>query len=177
MNPFRQLLKRSGHQVPVGTWLTSASPLVAEAVGHAGFDWGVVDMEHAPLDLMGVVHLLQALGKWAGRVGIALHLRLWPARGVSPLGWWWPRWWWRDTRHVVIADGVVTPATRHDLRWRRPWLAVDVVGHAGRRHGGLLRRRSSLVEPSGHPCGWHRAWRRRPGCRFSRKRHRWEPCG
>jgi 2-dehydro-3-deoxyglucarate aldolase len=31
-------------------------------MGHAGFDWGVVDMEHAPLDMMEVVHLLQALG-------------------------------------------------------------------------------------------------------------------
>jgi 2-keto-3-deoxy-L-rhamnonate aldolase RhmA len=62
MNPFRQLIKSAGAQPPIGTWIMSASPLVAEAVGHAGFDWGVVDMEHAPLDLMGVVHLLQALG-------------------------------------------------------------------------------------------------------------------
>ncbi len=61
MNPFRQLLKRSGHQPPVGTWVMSASPLVAEAIGHAGFDWGVVDMEHTPLDMMEVVHLLQAI--------------------------------------------------------------------------------------------------------------------
>jgi 2-keto-3-deoxy-L-rhamnonate aldolase RhmA len=34
---------------------------VAEAIGCAGFDWGVIDMEHAPLDMMGVVHLLQAV--------------------------------------------------------------------------------------------------------------------
>lgn len=61
MNPFRQLLKRSGNQPPVGTWLMSASPLLAEAAGHAGFDWGVIDMEHAPLDLGDVVHLLQAV--------------------------------------------------------------------------------------------------------------------
>ena len=61
MNPFRQLLKRSGSQPPVGTWLMSASPIVAEAIGHAGFDWGVVDMEHAPLDMREVVHLLQAI--------------------------------------------------------------------------------------------------------------------
>jgi len=39
----------------------SASPLLAEATGHAGFDWGVVDMEHAPLDVMEVVQVLQAL--------------------------------------------------------------------------------------------------------------------
>jgi len=61
MNPFTQLLRRAGNQPPVGTWLMSGSPLVAEAAGHAGFDWGVVDMEHAPLDMMDVVHLLQAI--------------------------------------------------------------------------------------------------------------------
>jgi 2-keto-3-deoxy-L-rhamnonate aldolase RhmA len=35
---------------------------VAEAIGSAGFDWGVLDMEHTPLDLMDLVHLLQAVG-------------------------------------------------------------------------------------------------------------------
>lgn len=61
MNAFRQLLKSSGAHPPVGTWISSASPIVAEAIGHAGFDWGLVDMEHAPLDVMGVMHILQAL--------------------------------------------------------------------------------------------------------------------
>ena len=40
----------------------SASPIVAEAIGMAGFEWGVVDMEHTPLDTMGAMQLLQALG-------------------------------------------------------------------------------------------------------------------
>jgi 2-keto-3-deoxy-L-rhamnonate aldolase RhmA len=62
MNPFRHLLKSAGPGTPLGTWIMSASPLVAEAVGHAGFEWGVIDMEHTPLDLMDVVHLLQAVG-------------------------------------------------------------------------------------------------------------------
>jgi 2-keto-3-deoxy-L-rhamnonate aldolase RhmA len=61
MNPFRQLLKSCGSHPPVGTWVMSASPLVAEAVGHAGFDWGVIDMEHTPLDMMEVIHMLQAV--------------------------------------------------------------------------------------------------------------------
>lgn len=61
MNAFMHLLKRAGNTPPLGTWLMSASPLVAEAAGHAGFDWGVVDMEHSPLDLMHVVHVLQAI--------------------------------------------------------------------------------------------------------------------
>lgn len=61
MNPFRQLLAHAADRWPVGTWIMSASPLVAEGVGHAGYDWGVVDMEHTPLDLMEIIHLLQAL--------------------------------------------------------------------------------------------------------------------
>ena len=60
-NPFQQLLQRGGQQNPLGTWVMSASPIVAEALGHAGFDWAVVDMEHSPLDLMNVVHVLQAI--------------------------------------------------------------------------------------------------------------------
>ena len=62
MNPFRQLLRARGAKAPIGTWITSVSPIVAEAVGSAGFDWGVLDLEHTPLDLMDLVHLLQAVG-------------------------------------------------------------------------------------------------------------------
>ena len=61
-NPFRQLLRSAGAHPPVGTFLLAASPLVAEAVGCAGFDWAVVDMEHAPLDVGGLVGMLQAVG-------------------------------------------------------------------------------------------------------------------
>jgi 2-keto-3-deoxy-L-rhamnonate aldolase RhmA len=62
MNPLRQLLLSAGSQAPLGTWIMSASPLVTEAMGHAGFQWGVIDMEHTPLDMMEVIHLLQAAG-------------------------------------------------------------------------------------------------------------------
>ena len=62
MNPFRRLMQAAGSHAPIGTWIMSASPLVAEAVGHAGFDFGVIDMEHSPLDLRDVLALLQAVG-------------------------------------------------------------------------------------------------------------------
>jgi 2-keto-3-deoxy-L-rhamnonate aldolase RhmA len=62
MNPLRQLLKSSGSQAPLGTWIMAASPLVTEAMGHAGFQWGVIDMEHTPLDMMEIIQLLQAAG-------------------------------------------------------------------------------------------------------------------
>lgn len=61
MNAFKQLLDPATAPSAVGTWIMSASPLVAEAMGHAGFDWGVVDMEHTPLDMMEIVHMLQAI--------------------------------------------------------------------------------------------------------------------
>lgn len=33
----------------------------AEAMGHAGFDWLVVDLEHVPIEYSGALHLLQAI--------------------------------------------------------------------------------------------------------------------
>ncbi|MEO5732398.1 MAG: aldolase/citrate lyase family protein [Rubrivivax sp.] len=62
MNAFAELLNARATTTPVGSWVMSASPVVAEAMGCAGFDWAVVDMEHSPLDLMGLVHILQAVG-------------------------------------------------------------------------------------------------------------------
>jgi hypothetical protein len=50
-NPLRALLAARGQRLPVGTWIMSASPIVSEAVGTMGFDWGVLDMEHTPIDL------------------------------------------------------------------------------------------------------------------------------
>ena len=46
---------------PLGTWIMSASPIVSEAMGHAGFDWLLVDMEHSPIDLAQTTAILQAL--------------------------------------------------------------------------------------------------------------------
>ncbi len=58
MKPFARMFEPD--QVPLGTWIMSASPLITEATGHAGFDWAVLDMEHTPLDLGSLVSLLQA---------------------------------------------------------------------------------------------------------------------
>ena len=62
-NPFKTLLARTDFPggYPVGGWIMSGSPIVAEAMGCAGFDWAVVDMEHSPIDHMDLVHLLQAV--------------------------------------------------------------------------------------------------------------------
>ena len=48
--------------VPLGTWLMAAAPATAEALGHAGFDFLVVDMEHVPIDVPDLAHILRAIG-------------------------------------------------------------------------------------------------------------------
>ena len=58
-NRFRRLLE--GGTVPLGTWLMSGCSSTAEAMGHAGFDWVVVDLEHVPIEYAGALHLLQAV--------------------------------------------------------------------------------------------------------------------
>ncbi|MBV6305747.1 2-dehydro-3-deoxyglucarate aldolase [Candidimonas humi] len=58
-NPFRRLL--SGARIPLGTWLMSGSPAIAEAMGRAAFDWLLIDLEHVPLDDRDVLGMLQAI--------------------------------------------------------------------------------------------------------------------
>lgn len=46
---------------PIGTWLMSASASTAEALGYAGFDWLLVDMEHVPIEFSDLWQILQAI--------------------------------------------------------------------------------------------------------------------
>lgn len=59
VNRFKQALR--GGPAPVGTWLMSAAPAVAEALGCAGLDFLVVDTEHVPLDTAQTIDLLRAI--------------------------------------------------------------------------------------------------------------------
>ncbi|HEX4884635.1 MAG TPA: HpcH/HpaI aldolase/citrate lyase family protein [Casimicrobiaceae bacterium] len=47
--------------VPIGTWLVSGTAVTAEAMGCAGFDFVVADMEHTPIDMAGMVDMLRAI--------------------------------------------------------------------------------------------------------------------
>lgn len=58
-NPFRAHLARG--TIPLGTWLMSGTASTAEAMGCAGFDWLVVDMEHVAIDYKDAYQLLQAI--------------------------------------------------------------------------------------------------------------------
>src|SRR5690606_25997541 len=58
-NSFRARLNQE--VPPLGTWLMSGTSSTAEAMGHAGFDWLLVDLEHVPLDEKDTLGVLQAI--------------------------------------------------------------------------------------------------------------------
>jgi len=58
-NRFKQALASGEKQV--GMWSALASPIVAEILAGAGFDWIVIDGEHAPNDIPSLVGQLQAM--------------------------------------------------------------------------------------------------------------------
>lgn len=60
-NRFKTLLRQDSARQPIGSWLMSASPTVAEAMGYCGFDFLVIDMEHSPLDIEATVAMLRSL--------------------------------------------------------------------------------------------------------------------
>ena len=57
-NSFTRAIARGDKQL--GLWITLSSPYAAEVTAPSGFDWVVVDMEHAPNDYLTVLGQLQA---------------------------------------------------------------------------------------------------------------------
>lgn len=65
INTFKQRLQ-SG-QAQIGLWLGLADPYCAELAANAGFDWLLIDGEHAPNDLRGLLGQLQAVAPYAAQ--------------------------------------------------------------------------------------------------------------
>ena len=72
VNEFKRSLQQG--RTVYGTWLMSGTAATAEALGCAGFDFLVVDMEHVPVDTPEMIDILRAI---AGT----------PAQGVVRLPW------------------------------------------------------------------------------------------
>ncbi|WP_274423677.1 HpcH/HpaI aldolase family protein [Chelativorans sp. YIM 93263] len=60
-NRFKQWFRNPPERRPLGSWLMAASPVTAEAMGFAGFDFLVLDMEHVPVDVPQAAALMQAI--------------------------------------------------------------------------------------------------------------------
>ncbi len=61
-NAFKAALAR--REAQIGLWLSLADAYVAEMVATAGFDWLLIDAEHAPNDLRSVLAQLQAVAPY-----------------------------------------------------------------------------------------------------------------
>lgn len=61
-NIFKSALAQ--HQPQIGLWLSMAEPYLAEVSASAGFDWLLIDGEHAPNDLRSTLSALQAIAPY-----------------------------------------------------------------------------------------------------------------
>lgn len=59
VNPFREGLRTQRRQI--GLWASLGSPITTEVLGLAGFDWLLLDAEHAPNDVLTLIPQLMAL--------------------------------------------------------------------------------------------------------------------
>ena len=61
-NPFKQALREKRAQI--GLWLSAASPYLSEVSATAGFDWLLIDGEHAPNTLQTTLQQLQVVAPY-----------------------------------------------------------------------------------------------------------------
>ncbi|MBU3712105.1 MAG: 2-dehydro-3-deoxyglucarate aldolase [Limnohabitans sp.] len=69
INPFKKALHEKRAQI--GLWMGLASPYTAEICAGAGFDWLLIDGEHAPNDLNSILGQLQAIAAYPNTHAIA----------------------------------------------------------------------------------------------------------
>ena len=55
----------AGRETALGIWLNLGSEAAAEIAGAAGFDWALIDGEHAPYDITAIQRQLRALAAFA----------------------------------------------------------------------------------------------------------------
>ena len=113
-----------------GTWITLEAPMVSEMMSTLGFDYFVIDTEHAPLDMRTVQTLMQAM-----------H----PTSKTTPI----VRVWWNDIVAIkraldVGAYGVLVPwiNSREEAE-----LAVKATRYAPSGLRGCGPRRAAMFDP------------------------------
>lgn len=64
-NPFKEGLAQG--EVQIGLWLSSTTSYMAEIAATSGYDWLLIDGEHAPNTLQDLYHQLQAMAPYASQ--------------------------------------------------------------------------------------------------------------
>jgi 2-keto-3-deoxy-L-rhamnonate aldolase RhmA len=120
---------RANEQV-YGTWITVESPMSSEMMSSMGFDYFVIDTEHAPLDMQMAQTLMQAMR---------------PGTKTTPI----VRVWWNDLVQIkraldIGAHGILVPwvNNKEDAR-----MAVKATRYAPGGLRGCGPRRASMFDP------------------------------
>jgi 2-dehydro-3-deoxyglucarate aldolase/4-hydroxy-2-oxoheptanedioate aldolase len=120
VNLFNELTLK--HRPLIGTIVSLSAPPAVEAISRCGFDWLWIDMEHAPLTLEHVQHILMAKSaECAGFVRIPVNDETWIKR-VLDLG----------------ADGIIVPQVKTKEEAQRA-VAAGKYPPMGTRSAGLAR--------------------------------------
>ncbi len=69
-NPFKEGLREGDTQI--GLWLSSTTSYMAEIAATSGYDWLLIDGEHAPNTVQDLYHQLQAIAPYASQPVIRL---------------------------------------------------------------------------------------------------------
>jgi 2-dehydro-3-deoxyglucarate aldolase/4-hydroxy-2-oxoheptanedioate aldolase len=115
----------------IGTWVKIPSLETVELLGHAGFDFVVVDMEHAPHSLEGAYRLVFA----AQAMGMAAFVRL-PDRSGAEI----------QRLLDAGADGLLVPHVS-DVEMARRITSAMVFAPEGTRGLGATSRDGGLCPP------------------------------
>lgn len=73
-NPFKEGLRKGDTQI--GLWLSSTTSYMAEIAATSGYDWLLIDGEHAPNTVQDLYHQLQAIAPYASQPVIRLKRSL-----------------------------------------------------------------------------------------------------
>ena len=123
VNNFKQALKDGRPQI--GLWASFGDPYVTEALATAGFDWLLIDGEHAPNDLRSVLGQLQAVAPYATHpivrppIGDAVLIKQYLEIGAQTL--------------LIPMVDTAEQATRMVAATRYPPRGIRGVGSAGAR--------------------------------------------
>ena len=144
LNPFKQALAERRAQI--GLWLGLADPYSAELCAGAGFDWLLIDGEHAPNDLRSILGQLQAIAPYGshpiaripvghGHIGTTL-IKLYLDLGVQTL----------------LVPMVDTPEQAADLVRAMRYPPDGIRGMAGARASNWGRNPSYVHDANAQVC-------------------------
>lgn len=127
-NPFKAALKAG--QPQMGCWLGLADPYVAEISAGAGFDWLLIDAEHAPNDLRAIIGQMQVIA------GFDAHVVVRPTIGET---------WMIKQLLDAGAQTLLVPMVESAEQARELVRAVTYPPHGIRGVGSALARASNFA--------------------------------